>query len=57
MVVTGGGGGIDSASCRRFAQEGARVAVLDLNPEAAEKVAGEIRAAGGHARDDARGST
>ena len=49
VVVTGGGGGIGGASCRRFAQEGARVAVLDLNPEAAEKVAGEIRAAGGHA--------
>jgi 2-hydroxycyclohexanecarboxyl-CoA dehydrogenase len=49
VVVTGGGGGIGGASCRRFAQEGGRVAVLDLNLEAAETVAGTIRAAGGQA--------
>ena len=48
-VVTGGGGGIGGATCRRFANEGARVAVLDLNPEAAEKVAAAIRASGGQA--------
>jgi 2-hydroxycyclohexanecarboxyl-CoA dehydrogenase len=47
--VTGGGGGIGGATCRRFAQEGAKVAVLDLNFEAAEKVAAEIHAAGGAA--------
>lgn len=47
VVVTGGGGGIGGATCRRFATEGARVAVLDLSLEAAEKVAGEIRATGG----------
>ena len=39
VVVTGGGGGIGGATCRRFAAEGARVAVLDLKLEAAEKVA------------------
>jgi len=49
VVVTGGGGGIGGATCRRFAQEGAKVAVLDLNLEAAEKVAGAIRAEGGRA--------
>ena len=49
VVVTGGGGGIGGAACRRFAAEGARVAVLDLNAEAAEKVATGIRDAGGHA--------
>ena len=49
VVVTGGGGGIGGATCRRFASEGARVAVLDLNPEAAEKVAAAIRAEGGRA--------
>lgn len=48
-VITGGGGGIGGATCRRFAQDGAKVAVLDLNLDAAEKVAGEIRAAGGAA--------
>ncbi len=49
VVVTGGGGGIGGATSRRFAREGARVAVFDLNLEAAEKVAADIRAAGGEA--------
>lgn len=49
VVVTGGGGGIGGATCRRFAHEGARVAVFDLNIEAAEKVAAAIRAEGGTA--------
>jgi len=49
VIVTGGGGGIGGASCRRFAKEGARVAVLDLNVDAAEKVAAAIRAEGGQA--------
>ncbi|UYO40371.1 2-hydroxycyclohexanecarboxyl-CoA dehydrogenase [Rhodopseudomonas palustris] len=48
-VITGGGGGIGGATCRRFAQDGAKVAVLDLNIDAAEKIAGEIRATGGAA--------
>ncbi len=47
VIVTGGGGGIGGATCRRFAGEGARVAVFDLKPEAAEKVAAAIRAEGG----------
>ena len=50
IVVTGGGGGIGGATCRRFAEEGGRVAVFDLNEEAAEKVAGAIRAGGGVAQ-------
>jgi 2-hydroxycyclohexanecarboxyl-CoA dehydrogenase len=49
VVVTGGGGGIGGATCRRFAREGARVAVFDLNVEAAETVAAGIRADGGQA--------
>lgn len=49
VIVTGGGGGIGGATCRRFASEGARVAVFDLNLEAAEKVAAAIRAEGGTA--------
>ena len=49
VVVTGGGGGIGGATCRRFAQEGARVAVFDLNHEAAEAVAAAIRADAGQA--------
>jgi 2-hydroxycyclohexanecarboxyl-CoA dehydrogenase len=47
VVVTGGGGGIGGATCRRFALEGAKVAVFDLNLEAARTVAAEIQKAGG----------
>ena len=43
VVVTGGGGGIGGATCRRFAAEGARVAVFDLNTGAAEQVAENMR--------------
>ena len=50
VVVTGGGGGIGGATCRRFAAEGAKVAVFDMNLEAAEKVAAAIRANGGRAQ-------
>jgi len=47
IIVTGGGGGIGGATCRRLAREGARVAVFDINVEAAEKTAAAIRAEGG----------
>lgn len=50
VIVTGGGGGIGGATCRRFAQEGAKVAVFDMNLDAAQKVADEIKAAGGTAQ-------
>ena len=50
VVVTGGGGGIGGATCRRFAAEGARVAVFDLNEAAAAGVVEAIRAAGGTAQ-------
>ncbi|RAR61078.1 2-hydroxycyclohexane-1-carbonyl-CoA dehydrogenase [Paraburkholderia unamae] len=49
VVVTGGGGGIGGATCRRFAAEGARVAVFDLSLEAALKVADDIHEKGGRA--------
>ncbi len=49
VIVTGGGGGIGGATCRAFAAEGARVAVLDFNLEAAEKTAASIRDTGGNA--------
>lgn len=41
-LVTGGGSGLGEATARRLAAEGAKVAVLDLNGEAARKVASEI---------------
>lgn len=50
VVVTGGAGGIGAATCRRFAEEGSRVAVLDLAAEAASAVSEEIRQAGGIAQ-------
>jgi 2-hydroxycyclohexanecarboxyl-CoA dehydrogenase len=49
-VVTGGAGGIGAAICRRFGEEGASVAVFDINQDAAEAVAGAIRESGGTAR-------
>lgn len=50
VIVTGGGGGIGGATCRRFAEEGAKVAVFDMNLDAAQKVADAIVEAGGTAR-------
>ncbi|HEX3779633.1 MAG TPA: SDR family oxidoreductase [Pseudonocardiaceae bacterium] len=49
-VVTGAAGGIGSALARRFAAEGASGVVLsDVDHEAAERIADEIRADGGEA--------
>ena len=41
-VVTGAGGGFGEAIAKLFAAEGAKVAVLDIRADAAERVAGEI---------------
>ncbi|MDO5631974.1 MAG: SDR family NAD(P)-dependent oxidoreductase [Paracoccus sp. (in: a-proteobacteria)] len=49
VVVTGGGGGIGSATCLRFAQEGARVVVADISADAAQAVVDQITASGGAA--------
>ena len=48
-LVTGGGSGIGEASARLFAEEGATVAIADLNLDAAESVAQEIKDAGSSA--------
>ncbi len=48
-VITGAGGVLCSGFARILAQCGAKVALLDINLEAAEKVASEIRKAGGEA--------
>ena len=48
-VVTGGGGVLCSDFAKTVAHCGAKVAVLDLNADAAAKVAGEINSLGGTA--------
>ena len=49
-VVTGAGGVLCSVFSKALAAAGAKVALLDLNLEAAEKVAAEIAADGGEAK-------
>jgi NAD(P)-dependent dehydrogenase (short-subunit alcohol dehydrogenase family) len=48
-IVTGGAGGLGSASARRLASEGGQVVVADIVLDGAETVAKEIRDAGGDA--------
>ena len=48
-IVTGGGSGIGRATALLFAQEGARVSVVDLREDAAKETAEQIERAGGQA--------
>ncbi|MER6813448.1 SDR family NAD(P)-dependent oxidoreductase [Spirillospora sp. NPDC000708] len=48
-VVTGGASGIGEAACRHLHGRGHRVAVLDVDGDGADRVAKELRAAGGEA--------
>lgn len=45
-VVTGGASGMGEATCHELGRRGHKVAVLDLNGEAAQRVAEELRAQG-----------
>jgi NAD(P)-dependent dehydrogenase (short-subunit alcohol dehydrogenase family) len=49
-VVTGAGSGLGRATAHRFGDEGAAVAAVDLDVDAAEKTAAEIGERGGNAR-------
>jgi NAD(P)-dependent dehydrogenase (short-subunit alcohol dehydrogenase family) len=48
-IISGGATGVGGAASRLFAAEGAKVAVLDINAEAAEATAHAVRQAGGEA--------
>ena len=48
-IVTGGAGGIGSATAKLLAERGAAVAVADINADAAAQVADAIKAMGGNA--------
>lgn len=50
VAITGGGSGMGKLSCELFAQEGASVAVVDINPVTAQATADGIIAAGGKAK-------
>jgi 3-oxoacyl-[acyl-carrier protein] reductase len=49
-IVTGAGSGFGEGIARRFALEGAKVVVNDINVAHGEKVTADIVAAGGHAK-------
>ena len=49
IVITGGGGVLCGSMAKACAKEGAKVAVLDLNETAAQKVVDQIKADGGDA--------
>lgn len=49
-IVTGGGSGIGEAIALRFAQEGASVAILDMNMDNANAVVAKIEAGSGKAK-------
>ncbi len=43
VLITGGGSGLGAATARRDGREGAKVAVLDVRKENADKVAEEVK--------------
>lgn len=45
-VVTGGGSGMGEATCHELGRRGHRVAVLDVNEQAAQRVTDDLRAGG-----------
>ncbi len=47
IAITGAGSGLGRAIALRYARDGARVAVTDIDPERADAVAAEVETAGG----------
>ena len=45
-IITGGGTGIGEATCHRFAEEGARVAIFEISQENGQATLRALRAAG-----------
>jgi 2-hydroxycyclohexanecarboxyl-CoA dehydrogenase len=50
VVVTGGGGGFGQAFCRRFARDGAKVAIWDHDATLGEEILARVKAEGGEAQ-------
>jgi NAD(P)-dependent dehydrogenase (short-subunit alcohol dehydrogenase family) len=53
-VITGAGSGIGRATAERFAEEGAKVVVAEINPEFGEAAAQSARAVAGNSGGDAQ---
>ena len=49
-IVTGGASGIGFATAAAFAREGARVAIIDIDPERIKGAVGELRKGGADAK-------
>ena len=56
VLVTGGGSGIGEAIVRRFAEQGCKVAFIDIATEPSVKLAGELSERGLSVRFRTRGS-
>ena len=50
IIVTGAGSGIGEGIAKRLAEEGAAIVVNDIDAKGGQRVADEIRAAGGRVR-------